>query len=87
MIWHPRAVFGLAVRVFGLFLIYRALPFVAAFIDGKLFPTTERPAGVAAGHLVYAMLDLSLAALFLLGPRTVVAWSYGDEAAPEPADA
>lgn len=82
MTWTPRAVFGLVVRSFGLWSLYRAVPYVAAFIDAKLFPTTDRPAGSAAAHLVYALLDLSIAALFLLGTRAVVTLSFGDEPGP-----
>jgi hypothetical protein len=34
----------------------------------------------AAAILIYPIIDLTAAAIFLLGTRVVVSWSYGEEA-------
>jgi hypothetical protein len=37
----PRDFFGLAVRIFGLWLFCRSLPYVSSFIDAKLYLSSE----------------------------------------------
>ena len=73
--------FGLAVRIFGLWLVCRSLPYLSSFVDVKLYPSSDKAQAGAAAMLIYAILDLTLAAVFLLWTRAVVSWSYGDEVA------
>lgn len=70
--------FALGVRLFGIWLITRGTPYLSGFIDGKLYPATEKQQDVAAANLIYAALDFTLAALFLLGTRLIVAWTYDE---------
>ena len=75
----PRDWFALGVRLFGIWLIARGMTYVASFADLKLYPVSDKARDSASAHLIYAMLDFGLAALFLLGTRTIVDWSYGEE--------
>ena len=74
-----RDYFGLGVRLFGVWLICRAVQYIASFTDMKLYPASDRIRDGAAAHLIYAAVDFALAAFFLLGTRVVVAWSYGED--------
>jgi hypothetical protein len=73
-----RELFTVGVRLFGVWLITRGATYVAAFVDGKLYPATEVVRAAAAANLIYAVIDFSLAAFFLLWTRVVVAWNYGE---------
>jgi hypothetical protein len=73
-----RDAFAVGVRLFGVWLITRGATYVAGFLDGKLYPASVQARDSAAANLIYAAIDFSLAAFFLLGTRAIVAWSYGD---------
>ena len=73
-----RDLFGLGVRLFGVWLICRGAAYVEFFADTKLYPASERAQDSASGYLIYATIDFSLAAFFLLWTRVIVAWTYGD---------
>jgi hypothetical protein len=74
-----RDLFGLGVRLFGIGLICRGATYFASFADAKLYPPSERVRDSGTAYLIYATIDFSLAAFFLLWTRVVVAWSYGDQ--------
>ena len=74
-----RDLFGLGVRLFGVWLVCRGATYVAAFADYKLYPLSEKAQDSATVHLIYATIDFSLAAFFLLWTHVMVSWSYGDE--------
>ncbi len=71
--------FALGVRLFGVWLITRGIVYVAAFIDWKLYPASDKNRDIAAANLIYAALDFGLAAFFLLWTQVVVGWTYGAE--------
>jgi hypothetical protein len=71
--------FALAVRLFGVWLITQGAIYVAAFIDGKLYPQSDKARDSAAANLIYAAIDFGLAAFFLLWTRVIVAWTYSEE--------
>jgi len=71
--------FALGVRLFGVWLITRGVAFVAAFVDLKLYPPSDKARDYAAANLIYATLDFALAIFFLLWTRVIVAWSYGEK--------
>ena len=81
--------FALGVRLFGVWLITNGIVYVAAFIDGKLYPVTDKARDSAAANLIYATLDFALAAFFLLWTHVIVGWTYGgdSEIAKEEAEA
>jgi hypothetical protein len=74
-----RDLFGLGVRLFGVWLICRGATYLATFVDLKLYPSSERVQYSATSYLIYATIDFSIAVFFLLWTRVMVAWSYGDE--------
>lgn len=74
-----RDLFALGVRLFGIWLICRGVTGVASFVDGKLYPASEKSKDSTAAYLIYAVIDFALAAIFLLWTRAVVSWSYGEE--------
>lgn len=74
----PRDYFALGVRLFGIWLICRGATSVASFIDVRLYPYTERAKDSSGAYLIYALIDFTLAAIFLLWTGGVVSWSYGD---------
>jgi hypothetical protein len=74
-----RDLFGLGVRLFGVWLICRGATYLSSFVDLKLYPSSEKAQDSAAANLIYATIDFSLAAFFLLWTRVIVAWSYGDQ--------
>jgi hypothetical protein len=76
---NQRELFGVGVRLFGIWLITQGVSYFAAFVDMKLYPTSERVREGATAYLVYVIMDLSLAAFFLLWTRAIVAWSYGED--------
>ncbi len=76
--------FALGVRLFGVWLIMNGIFYVAGFIDGKLYPASDRARDSAAANLIYASLDFAVAAFFLLWTHVIVGWTYGAE--PETAD-
>jgi hypothetical protein len=71
-----RELFGLGVRLFGVWLICRGSVYVASFADIRLFPASEKAQESATANLLYATIEFALAAFFLLWTRVVVAWSY-----------
>src|SRR4051794_19888002 len=73
-----RDLFGLGVRLLGVWLICRCSPYVSSFIDIKLYPANEKALDGAAANLIYASIDLSLAIFFLGWTHVVVGWTYGD---------
>jgi hypothetical protein len=72
--------FALGVRLFGVWLITTGITYVAAFVDGKLYPATDRARDSAAANLIYATFDFGLAAFFLLWTHVIVGWTYGSAA-------
>ena len=71
--------FALGVRLFGVWLITRGLVYLEAFIDIKLYPASDKARDGATANLIYTTLDFAPAAFFLLGTRSVVEWTYGEE--------
>jgi hypothetical protein len=74
-----RDLFALGVRLLGVWLVMRGLLYVEAFVDGKLYPSSDRTAYHAAGTLIYATFDFGLAAFFLFWTHIIVGWTYGEE--------
>ncbi len=79
-----KELFALGVRLFGVWLMTTGVMYVAAFVDGKLYPISDRARDSAAANLIYATFDLALAAFFLLWTQVIVGWTYG--VAPKPAE-
>jgi hypothetical protein len=74
-----RELFGVGVRLFGVWLITRGVNYLGAFADAKLYPDSERVREGATAYLLYVTIDFSLAAFFLLWTRVIITWSYGEE--------
>ena len=74
-----RDLFALGVRLFGVWLITGGIVYVAAFIDGKLYPASDRARDSSAANLIYATIDFAVAAFFLLWTHVIVGWTYGSE--------
>jgi hypothetical protein len=74
-----RELFALGVRLFGIWLITRGVTYVAAFLDVKLYPLSDKARDSATANLIYATLDFALASFFLLWTRVIVAWTYGEQ--------
>jgi hypothetical protein len=72
-------VFALGVRLFGVWLVTNGIVYVAAFVDGKLYPVSDRARDSAAANLIYATFDFALAAFFLLWTHVIVRWTYGGD--------
>lgn len=75
----PRDLFAVGVRLFGVWLLTVGTNWVACYADGKLYPGSGRVQDSAAGYLIYAAFDFTLAAFFLLWTRVIVAWTYGED--------
>jgi hypothetical protein len=71
--------FALGVRLLGVWLVMRGLLYVEAFVDGQLYPSSDRARYSATGTLIYATFDFGLAAFFLFWTHVLVGWTYGDE--------
>jgi hypothetical protein len=71
--------FAVGVRLFGVWLLIQGAYYIEAFADVKLYPVSDRARDSAGGYLIYATVDLALAAFFLLWTRVIVNWSYGEE--------
>ena len=71
--------FALGVRLLGVWLVMRGLLYVEAFVDGQLYPSSDRARYSATGTLIYATFDFGLAAFFLFWTHVLVAWTYGEE--------
>jgi hypothetical protein len=78
-----KELFALGVRLFGVWLVTTGITYVAGFVDGKLYPVSDRARDSAAANLIYATFDFALAAFFLLWTHVIVGWTYG--VAPEAA--
>ena len=73
---NPRDLFALGVRFFGLWFVYQGTMYVSMFAHGKLYPNSGRVASSAAGDLIFATFDFTLALLFLLRADAIARWSY-----------
>jgi hypothetical protein len=71
--------FAVGVRLFGVWLVTVGITYVAAFVDGKLYPVTDKARDSSAANLIYATFDFALAAFFLLWTHVIVGWAYGGE--------
>ena len=71
-----RNLFAVGVRLFGIWAITRGLFYVEGFADAKLYPVAGPVRDNAAGNLIYAALDFSLAVFFLLWTEAIVDWTY-----------
>jgi hypothetical protein len=75
-----KEMFALGVRLFGVWLMTTGVTYVAGFVDGKLYPVSDRARDSAAANLIYATFDFGLAAFFLLWTHVIVGWTYGVKA-------
>jgi hypothetical protein len=74
---NHKELFALGVRLFGVWLVTTGVTYVAGFVDGKLYPISDRARDSAAANLIYATFDFALAAFFLLWTHVIVGWTYG----------
>jgi hypothetical protein len=73
----------LGVRLFGVWEFVQAVAYTESFIEVKLgmINTPFNRESSPVGYLLFATIDLALAALFLLWTRKFVDWSYGEDPA------
>lgn len=76
---RARDLFGVGVRLFGVWLICRGMVNVATFTYTKLYAGSDREAYGASGTLIFAIFDFMLAGLFLFKTDFLVGWSYEGE--------
>ena len=76
----PRDLFGVGVRLLGVWLLYHGATYIAGYADLKLFPASTKIQDSSTGFLIYATIHLMLAAYFLLWTESLANWTYGDNA-------